>query len=96
MTPLPDSWLLTPGSEFGPDAGGAGPVPCFAAASLCVSLAAAQGESGGKQKHYGCLSVSYSGNTVSQLKHNDRKHSPSRVCSARGHSGGVSGTGPGG
>lgn len=49
----------------------------------CLSLAAAQHESSGKQKHYGCHSVSYSGNTVLQLKSNDNKRVVASVCSAR-------------
>lgn len=59
------------------------PVPCFAAPRVC--LAAAQRESGGKQKHYGCHSVSYSGNTVLQLKYNDNTRRLPSVRSARTH-----------
>lgn len=46
---------------------------------LCLCLAAAQLESSGKQKHYGCQSVSYSGNTVLQLQSNDYKRPVSSV-----------------
>lgn len=52
---------------------------------LCLCLAAVQHESSGKQKHYGCHSVSYSGNTVLQLKYNDSKRFGASLCSARRH-----------
>lgn len=60
---------------------------------LRLCLAAAQHESSGKQKHYGCHSVSYSGNTVLQLKYNDSKRVMASVCCARRHFNSVSATG---
>lgn len=50
-----------------------------------VCLAAARRESSGKQKHYGCHSVSYSGNTVLQLKYNDNTRRVPSVRSVRTH-----------
>lgn len=46
-------------------------------------LSSAQLGSGGKQKHYGFQSVSYSGNTVLQLKYNDSKRFLPSACYAR-------------
>lgn len=56
------------------------PVPGFPAVSACIWQQ--QHEGSGKQKHYGCLSVSYSGNTVLQLKSNDIKPPKSSACPA--------------
>lgn len=53
----------------GADSSGSNPVPGFPAAPVCLAAAAQRC----KQKHYGCHSVSHSGNTVSQLKHTDNK-----------------------
>lgn len=60
---------------------------------LCLSVAAAQRESSGKQKHYGYHSVSYSGNTVLQLKYNDSKRLQPPLCRTRRYFSSVSQTG---
>lgn len=45
------------------------PAPGFPSGPPSVRVWQQQHESGGKQKRYGCRSVSHSGNTVLQLKH---------------------------
>lgn len=64
----------------------------FFSVPLRLCLAVAQHESSGKQKHYGCHSVSYSGNTVLQLKYNDSKRALASSRATRRHFGSISAT----